>query len=602
MKRLLSLFLLLAPAFVSPASAAESFGLAMHGAPKYDASARNLDYVNPDAPKGGTLKQAALGTFDTLNPFSIKGIAPREGMHLAYDRLMQRVWDEPFTLYPLIAERADVPPDRSSVTFHINPKARFQDGSAITADDVIFSWQALRDNGSPNMRSVYKLAAKAEKTGDLTVRFAFGPGYNRETVMIFAMMPVFSKKWWQGRRFDATVLETPVLTGPYKVAEIDAGHRIVFRRDPDYWAKDLFVNRGQYNFDRIIYDFYRDDTVAFEAFKAGAVDLRREYNAGKWAAAYDFPAVKNGGIIAQALPHRRPEPVNALIFNTRRAPFDDRRVREALEYAIDADWINRNLFHGEYRRIASFFPNSPLAASGLPDKDELAILEPFRKELPPEVFGPAWQPPATGTSGQMRANLKKADELLKAAGWIVKNGVRVRADNPSRAFRFEIIISAPEDEKIALAFVGGLRRLGIEAAIRRLDSAAFQEREANYDYDMILDFWRNSLSPGTEQTRFWSCEAANHPLNFNYAGACDPAIDSVARSIADADTAEEMTAQAHALDRILTREYYAIPLFYNGRDFVAYRSFIHHPAATPLYGMGYGMVLETWWAQTTGNK
>jgi microcin C transport system substrate-binding protein len=585
-------------AFAGPANAAESFGLAMHGDPKYSAASPNLDYVNPDAPKGGTLKLALIGTFDTLNPFSIKGLAPREGMHLVYDRLMQRVWDEPFTLYPLIAEHVDVPADRSSITFHLNPKARFQDGGSITADDVLFSWQALKENGAPNMRSVYKLAAKAEKIDSLTVRFSFGPGYNRETVMIFGFMPVFCKKWWEGRPFNATVTDKPVLAGPYNLAEVDPGHRIVYERDPDYWAKDLFVNRGQNNFGRIVYDFYRDNTVAFEALKAGAVDLRREFNAGKWASAYDFPAVKSGEVIAESLPHQRPEPVSALVYNTRRAPFDDRRVREALEYALDAGWINKNLFHGEYRRIASFFPNSYLAADGLPGEAERALLEPFRTSLPPEVFGPAWQPPVADDSGQLRGNLKKADELLRAAGWVVENGIRVRADDPSHTFHFEIMISAPEDEKIALAFLGGLKRLGIDAAIRRLDPTAFAEREQNYDYDMILDYWKNSLSPGTEQMRFWSCEAAGHPLNFNYAGVCDPAVDTIAGSIANATTRDELVARARALDRILTWGYYVIPLYYSGRDNVAHRSFIHHPENMPLYGM----VLETWWAQSTGNK
>lgn len=595
-------FLIIAFAFIAPAQAAEPFGLAMTGTPKYNASSSYLGYVNPAAPKGGTLKLALIGTFDTLNPFSIKGLAPREGLGLVYDRLMQRVWDEPFTMYPLIADRVEVTADRSAVTFHINPKARFQDGSPVTADDVLFSWQALRDSGSPNMRSVYKLTVKAEKKDTLTVHFAFGRGYNRETVMIFAMMPVFARKWWEGRRFDATVTEKPLLNGPYKIAEVDPGHRIVYERDPDYWAKDLFVNRGRNNFDRIIYDFYRDDTVAFEAFKAGDIDLRREYNAGRWTTAYDFPAAQKGNVVMEELPHERPEPANALIFNTRRPPFDDRRVREALQYAIDADWINKTLFHGQYERITSFFPNSYLAPSGSPDTAELAVLEPHRKSLPAEVFGPAWQPPPTGSADQMRLNLKKADELLRTAGWVVKNRKRVRANNPAQSFHFEITISAPEDEKIALAFTGGLKRLGIDATIRRLDSTAFQEREMRYDYDMILDYWRNSLSPGTEQMRFWSCEAAEQPMNFNYAGVCDPAVDAIAASIADAATPAEMTARVHALDRILTWGYYVIPLYYSGKDFVAHRASLSHPKVTPLYGMGFGPVLETWWAQTTGNK
>lgn len=592
--RFAALALAAALAFSPAARAEKLYGLAMHGTPKYGPDADHLSYANPAAPKGGTLRQAAIGTFDTLNPYTIKGTAA-QGLSLVYDRLMARVWDEPFTMYPLIAESVEVPPDRSSLTVHINPKARFQDGSPITADDVIFSFETLRENGRPNMRRVYKLVSKAEKTDKLTVKFTLGDGYDRETVMILAMMPVLSKAWWSGRDFNATLLEPPLLNGPYRIASVDPGRQIVYERVKDYWAADLPVNKGQFNFDRMVQDYYRDDTVAFEAFKAGEFDLRREFDAGKWASAYDFAAIQKKLVTAEALPHGRPERVRSLIYNARRPPFDDRRVREALEYALDFDWINTNLYHGQYKRVASYFPNSSLAAAGPPDAAQLAVLAPWKDKLPPEVFGPAWQPPATGSKNQ-RANLLKADALLKRAGWVVKGGKRVRTDDPSRAFTFEIILNAPGDEKIALAFARGLHRLGIEVTIRVLDSAAFLGRLNDYDYDMVLYDWLNTLSPGTEQVLYWGCESGKQPGRFNYAGICDPAIDAIAQSIAATTSRDELEARVRALDRVLTWGYYMIPLNYAGKDYVAYRSNLRHPATQSLYGV----VLETWWADKAG--
>lgn len=582
MARILILVLLSLAISIVPAHAE---GLAMHGAPKYGAAATHLDYANPDAPKGGTITMDAIGTFDTLNPYSIKGKAA-QGLNLVYDRLMARVWDEPFTMYPLIAERVEVPEDRSAITIHINPKARFHDGAPITADDVIFSFETLKTQGRPNMRQIYKLADKAEKRNDLTVYFHFGPGYDRETVMIFAMMPVLSKKYWEGKTFDQTTLDIPVLNGPYKIAEADPGRRIVYERVEDYWAKDLFPNIGHNNFDRVVYDYYRDDTVAFEAFKAHNTDLRREYDAGKWAGAYDLPAVKEGRVIKDALPHGRPERVRAFIFNTRRAPFDDIRVRQAFDLLFDFEWMNQNLFYDQYKRINSFFPNSELAATGMPSPEELKILEPWKDKLTPEVFGPAYTPPPQGEKA--RENMRKADQLLKDAGWVVENGKRMKGGKP---FKFEILLGAPEDEKIALNFKHALEKMGIEVAIRILDSAAYTGRLNEYDYDMTLYFWLSTLSPGTEQPLYWGCAAAEQPARWNFAGICHPAVDALAGSIASAKTREDLVTRVHALDRILTHGRYMIPLYYAGQDYVAYWPPVKRPDQTPLYGM----VLETWW-------
>ncbi len=573
--------------FFSPARAE---GLAMHGEPKYGADFTHLDYANPDAPKGGAMRQAAIGTFDNLNPYAIKGKAA-EGLSLVYDRLMTRVWDEPFTMYPLIAEKAEIAEDRSSVTFHLNPAAKFHDGSPVTAEDVKFSFETLRDFGRPNMRRIYKLVDEVKIVDERKIYFHFGQGHDRETVMIVAMMPILSKAWWAGREFDSTLLEAPLSNGPYRIAEVDPGRKIVYERVADYWGKDLPVNAGHFNFDKVIYDYYRDDGVAFEAFKSGNFDLRRELNAGKWATSYDFPALKKGDVIKEDLAHGRPERVRSLIFNTRRAPFDDIKVREALSLVPDFDWINANLFHGQYRRITSFFPNAALAASGAPGAAELALLEPFKDRLPADIFKAAWQPPPGGQSAQ-RANMQKADELLKQAGWVIRDGARVN-EKTGAPFKFEILLDAPEDEKIALSFIEGLRRLGITATVRVLDAANFRGRINDYDFDMMIYHWINTLSPGTEQMLYWSCESAKQPARWNYPGICSPAVDAIAAGIANAKDYGDLTAHARALDRILTWGYYVIPLYYAGKDYVAYRNFIHRPQTTPLYGM----VIETWWAE-----
>lgn len=536
----------------------DGFGLAMHGEPKYSAQDTHLDYANPDAPKGGRLVMSAVGTFDTINPYSIKGKAAK-GLNLVYDRLMQRVWDEPFTMYPLIAERIDVSDDRSSMSIHVNPKARFHDGTPITADDVIFSFETLKTDGRPNMRQIYKLVETVEKKDEYTINMKFGDGYDQETAMIIAMMPVISKSYWDGKVFDQTTLKEPLLNGPYKIKEIDPGRRIVYERVKDYWAKDLLPHIGHYNFDEVVYDYYRDDGVALEAFKSGDVNLRREYDAGKWHSNYNFPAAKKGEVTLESLPHGRPEKVHSFIFNTRRAPFDDLRVRKALSLLLDFDWINKNLFHNSYKQIDSFFPNSELAA-----------------------------PLAEDTPKNKRAKMRAADKLLKDAGWVVKDGVRVKDGQP---FEFEIILSAPEEEKIALHFKKALERMGIKPRIRVLDSAAYIGRLNEYNFDMTLYFWLSSLSPGTEQPLYWSCKAANEPARWNFAGICDEDIDALASSVASAKTRTALVDTIHKLDQKLLAGHYMIPLYYSGEDYVAYWNKIRRPENTPLYGM----VVETWW-------
>ena len=563
------------------------FGLAMHGEPKYDETDTHLDYANPDAPKGGTIKYAAIGTFDTVNPYSIKGKAA-QGLNLVYDRLMGRVWDEAFTMYPLIAKGYEIAEDRSWIKFYIDERAKFHDGSSITAEDVLFSFETLKEGGRPNMRSVYRLVTKTEIIDSHTIQFDFGEGYDQETALILAMMPVLSKAWWNGRTFDSTTLDTPNLNGPYTISQIDPGRRVVYERVKDYWAKDLLPNMGHFNFDTVIYDYYRDEMVAFEAFKAGEVDLRREYDIGKWASGYNFPALNSGDVVKEAIEHQRPERVRAFIFNTRRAPFDDIRVREAFNLLFDFEWANENLFYGQNKRITSFYPNSELAAKGAPSQEELEILEPWRKDIQSEVFNTAYIPPTSNDRRAIRNNMRKANTLLNEAGWVVENGKRIKnGENLS----FEILLGAPEDEKIALHYKRSLEKMGIDVSIRNLDSAAYRGRLNTYDFDMTLYYWLSSLSPGTEQILYWGCKAADEPSRWNYPGICNPAVDSIAAQVAQAKSRESLVNHIKALDRILTWGRYIVPLHYSGEDYFAYQSDIKHPENTPIYGA----VLETWW-------
>ncbi|MCB1783959.1 MAG: ABC transporter substrate-binding protein [Alphaproteobacteria bacterium] len=561
-------------------------GLAMNGNPRQTATDTHLDYANPDAPKGGTMKTAAIGSFDTLNPYSLKNVAA-EGLNLVYDRLMQRAWNEPFTLYPLIAKSADVSPDRSAITFHLNPAARFNDQTPITAQDVKFSFETLREKGRPNMRQVYKLVDTAEIKDQYTINFTLKPGYDRETVMILAMMPVLSEKWWTGRDFDVSLLEPPVSSGPYNIAEVIPGRRVIYERNPDYWAKDLMVNVGHYNFDRIIYEYFRDDTIALEAFKKGDLSLRREWDVSKWESAYaDINAEK---ITRLAIPHHRPERAHGLIFNLRRPLFEDIRVRKALSLAFDGDWVGKNLYYGQFSRIKSFFPNSALDGSGEIPQSTLDALAGWKNDLPASVFSKTLD---TTDTRPLRERLRDASALLKEAGWIIKDGKRVNEKN-GEPLAFEILVSTPQEEKIALNFSKSLETLGISAAPRLMDTATFQNRINNYDYDMLADYWQNSLSPGSEQMVYWSCNAAKQPASFNYAGICNPALDHFAKTITDAKTYEDLTRNAQAIDRILLSEYISVPLFYKGQDYIAFDKNIRRPNNTPLYGI----VTETWWIE-----
>jgi microcin C transport system substrate-binding protein len=595
------LFLILALLLFAAASRADGApqqAIAMHGEPKYGAGFTHFDYANPDAPKEGTLKLGVTGTFDSLNPFIVRGVVPLGlslgYMSLVYEPLMARSWDEPFSLYGLIAESMDVPSDRSNVIFNINPKARWQDGTPINADDVLFSWQILRDHGRPNMRTYYKKVEKAEKLGALCIKFTFARNtdhtIDREMPLIMGLMPIVPAHIWQNRAFDETSLQIPVGSGPYKVAQVDPGRSITYTLDPDYWGRDLPSQKGLYNFGEIHIDYYRDDNILLEAFKAGAFDWRREFDAGKWATAYDFPAAHDGRVKLERDEHHCTEPAYGFILNTRRKPFNDPALRAALEYTLDFDWINRTLFHNEYRRVASFFPNSELSAPPLPEGKELAILEKYRAQLPPDIFT---QPVAPPDTGDMRDNLLKASAMLRSAGYILRDN-QLYAPDADMPVAFEILLSDPAEEKIALEWSRALKRVGITVRVHTVDSAQYQQRMAAFDFDVMAGRWINSLSPGNEQTIFWSSSAADQPGSRNYPGIKDPVVDALANAIPAAATREDLVATVHALDRVLMAGHYTVPLYYAGTDRVAYwTAHLRHPDIIPLYGT----VLESWWYQ-----
>lgn len=566
-----------------------TFGLAMHGETKYTKESKHLDYATPNAPKGGHVKIGAIGTFDTINPYSIKGQAP-ENMNLVYDRLMRRVWDEPFTLYPLIADQALISDDRSEVTFYINKNAKFHDKSPITAEDVLYSYQTLKDHGRPNMRRIYKLIETAEIKSPYEIHFKFGDGYDRETVMILAMMPILSKKWWGDRDFDTTTTDIPLLNGPYKIAELDIGQKITYERVDDYWAKDLFVNKGHYNFDTITYEYFRDDTIALESFNKGELDIRREWDINKWESAYDALPVN---YTRHETKHNRPERAHGFIFNTRKDIFNDIRVREALSLAFNDQWVAENIFHNQFKRITSFYPNSILDGSKKISDQTRTRMMLWQDQIPKTAFAENLN---NHNKEDFRSNLKKADTLLKQAGWIVENGKRVN-QTTKKELSFEIILSKQQEQKVALSYKKNLNRLGITPTIRMLDSSSFQERKKSYDFDMIVTFWQNSLSPGTEQLLYWSCNAANTSSQFNYSGICNSALDHFTQEIANAKTYADLISYAHIIDRILLTNHIMIPLFYKGVDYVTYNNKISSPDTIPTYGI----VLETWWENASTN-
>ena len=566
-------------------------GIAMHGTLKYPPGFAHFAYVNPQAPKGGEVRQATIGTFDSFNAFIIKG-NPAAGIGQIYDTLLTTAADEPFSEYGLLAESVDVPADRAWVAFTLRATARWHDGKPVTVDDVIWSFNTLRAKGQPFFRAYYASVATIEKTGPRTVKFTFKPGDNRELPLILGQFPVFPQHYWQGREFDKTTLDAPLGSGPYKIDTFEAGRFVTYRRVPDYWGKDLPVNAGRFNFDVIRIDYYRDSTVALEAFKAGEYDLRPEESAKSWATAYDFPALSSGAVQKREFPHSRPAGMQAFAFNTRRPIFQDRRVRQALGYLFDFDWSNRTLFYGQYTRIRSYFDNSELAANGVPGADELAILKPFEGHIPAEVLTQAYQPPATDGSGNLRENMRQASELLRAAGWAVDSKTRTLTHAASgRVLAFEILLNTPLFERIALPFVKNLERLGVQASVRTVDPAQYQRRIDDFDFDMVVANWPQSLSPGNEQRDFWTTTFADKPGSRNLIGIKDPVVDALVEQVIGAPDRQALVTRVHALDRVLQWGFWVIPQWYLPFDRIAYWDKFGLPAVVPAQGVQ----IDAWW-------
>ncbi len=584
------------PAWPRSAPTADpTHGLSIHGDLKYGPGFRHFDYVNPRAPKGGSVTLRAIGTFDNLNPFILKGV-PAAGIGNTFDTLTVASSDEPSSEYGLVAETIETPPDRSWVAFTLRPQARFHDGSQMTVDDVIWTFNTLRTRGHPLYRSYYAQVASVEKTGPRTVKFTFKAGENRELPVIVGQLPVLSKAYWAGRDFAKTTLEAPLGSGPYRVDSFEPGRSITYRRVKDYWAAALPVNVGRYNFDTIRYDYYRDDTVALEAFKAGAYDFRSEASSKNWARAYDVPAVRDGRIRKEEIPNEVPTGMQGWVYNTRRPIFADPRVREALAAAFDFEWSNAHLFYNAYTRTRSYFSNSELASRGLPSEAELKVLAPFRGRVPDDVFTREYRPPSTEPGG-LRPNLVHALELLKQAGWVVRDMRLVNAET-GRPMTFEILIDEPSFERIALPFVKNLERLGVAARLRTVDAAQYQYRLKQFDFDMTVAVFAQSLSPGNEQIDYWASSSAETPGSRNLAGVRDPVVDRLIELVISAPTRPALVDHTRALDRVLLWGHYVIPQFHIAAFRVAYWNRFGRPAVSPKYDLGF----DTWWVEPGGGR
>ncbi|MGB8608545.1 MAG: extracellular solute-binding protein [Bradyrhizobium sp.] len=572
-------------------SAAESYAIAMHGAPALPADFTHMPYANPDAPKGGRLVQGILGTFDSLNPLIVRGLAVQQIRGFVVESLMARGNDEAFTLYGLIAKSLETDDSRSYVTFHLDPMARFSDGQPVLAEDVLFSWALLRDKGRPNHRQYYSKVAKAEAIGPLTVRFDLAGANDRELPLILGLMPVLPKHAVDVATFEETTMSPPIGSGPYRVSAVKPGASVTLTRNPDYWGRDLPVNRGLWNFDEIRLDFYRESNGQFEAFKRGLYDFRVETEPLRWHDGYDFPAARNGEVIRDTIKTGMPQPSEFLVFNTRRPVFSDIRVRQALTLLFDFEWINRNYFFGLYGRSASFFAGSELSAYGRPADDrERELLKPFASRIPLDILDGNYRLPVSDGSGRDRVTLRSALTLLSQAGYDL-DGTVLRQRSTKAPLTFEILVTTRDQERIALAYARDLKRAGIDASVRAVDAVQFDQRRLGFDFDMIQNRWDQSLSPGNEQSFYWGSEAADNQGTRNYMGAKDPAIDALIAAMLEAREHPAFVSAVRALDRTLMSGFYAIPLFNVQEQWIARWNRIERPVATALTGY----LPETWW-------
>jgi peptide/nickel transport system substrate-binding protein len=578
----------------SIAEAAEPrHAIAMHGEPAMPEGFTRVRYADPAAPKGGRLVHGVLGTFDSLNPLIVRGLALGAIRGYVVESLMARGYDEPFTLYGLVARSVETDTERSYVTFTLDPAARFSDGKPVTPDDVIFSWQILRDKGRPNHRTYYAKVAKAEAVGERAVRFDLAGSNDRELPLILGLMPVLAKHAVRPETFEETSFEAPLGSGPYVVAAVDPGKSVTFKRNPAYWGRDLAISRGFWNFDEIRFDYYRDANSHLEAFKRGLYDFRNEHDPTRWQTGYDFPALRDGRVLKEELPTGVPKASTYYVFNTRRAIFSDIRVREAISLLFDFEWINHSYFFDLYRRTASYFEGSELSARGRPaDARERALLAPFPDAVRADVLDGTWSPPVSDGSGRDRAMLRRALDLFAAAGHELR-GTALIERRTGRPFTFEILVASRDDERLALLFSQSLKRAGIVARVRSVDAVQYDGRKLAYDFDMLENRWDQSLSPGNEQAFYWGSAAADAPGTRNYMGIKSPAVDAMIAALLTAESQADFVSAVRALDRVLISGVYVVPLFHLPAQWIARWATVGRPPHTSIYGY----LPETWWRE-----
>ena len=578
-------------ALIGPAAAQEAaHGLSLFGDLKYGPDFAHFDYVNPNAPKGGLLHLATVDTFSTLSPFTLKGVSAA-GAGLPFESLLEGSADEADAAYGLLAEGVVLAPDRRSVRFRLRPEARWHDGTPITARDVAFSYEILTTEGHPAYANNLAGVDRVETSGDHDVTFHLADPDNRKLPLIVGGLSIVSEAYYRDRAFGETTMEPPLGSSPYRVAKVDPGRSVTYERVPDYWGAQLPLNVGRYNFDTIVYDYYRDRTVLVEALKAGEYDFHEEYTSKVWATQYDIAAVEQGWLVKDVLKDNTPSGVQAFFFNTRLPKFQDRRVREALAYAFDFEWLNKNQFYGIYDRMASYFENSELAARDLPSEAELALLEPHRGAVPEEVFTKAFVPPASDGSGNNRRNLRTARTMLEEAGWVTKEGALVNAET-GEPMTIEFLYFEPTFERIYAAFGRSLERLGVGVNLRLVDGAQYEERLKTHDFEITTIRFVFSLSPGAELNSFFASSTVDQVGSFNIAGIKDPVVDALIGEVAAATDRPSLIAAARALDRVLLWGQYMIPQWYKGAHHLVYWNKFDRPAVKPRYARG---VFDTWW-------
>jgi len=575
------------------ANAEPRHGLSIFGELKYGADFQHFDYVNPAAPKGGrmvTMGTGGANTYDTLNQYILKGDAA-QGLDFLFDSLMVRAQDEPDAVYGLIAKSADVASDGLSVTFKLRPEAKFADGTPLTAADVIYSFTALKEKGHPAISMTLHDVVSAEALDPETVRYTFKGTLTRDLPIIVAQLPVLSKAYYSKQPFEETSLKPPLGSGPYKIKDFKPGTYVTYTRRNDYWAKDLPVNRGRYNFDEIRYDYYRDRNIELEALLSGQFDFREEFSSGAWATRYDIPAVREGRLITVVLPDQRPSGAQGYFINTRRDKLKDPRVREALDLVFDFQWSNKKLFYSLYKRTTSYFENSDMKASGKPSPEELALLEPFKDKLSPEVFGEPYTPPVTDGSGNNRDNLKKARDLLIAAGW-TPGPDHMLHNAKGETLTIEFLEFEAMFERITVPYTDNLKRIGVDASFRLIDPAQYERRVKSFDFDVTTQRYSLRLTPGVELKSYWGSEAAKIDGSLNLPGINDPVVDALIDKAMAAKSRAELVTAMRAIDRVLRAGHYWVPQWYKASYSIAYWNKFSRPAVQPKYDAG---VLDTWW-------